>query len=71
MTRSSARNMFTRLKTAFWSKVFGKKAESYTRKVKTPRSYYRAKARQQEHSTLNLTSFMKRDFLAFKSKKKR
>ena len=49
MTRSSARNMFSRLKTAFWSKVFGKKAESYTRKVKTPRSYYRAKARQQEH----------------------
>jgi len=49
MTRSSARNMFTRLKTAFWSKVFGKKAESYTHKVKTPRSYYRAKAKQQEH----------------------
>jgi len=71
MTRSSARNMFSRLKTAFWSKVFGKKAESYTHKVKTPRSYYRAKARQQEHSTLELTPSMRRDFLASKSKKKR
>ena len=60
MTRSSARNMFTRVKTAFWSKVFGKKAESYTRKVKTPRSYYRAKARQQEHSILGFIPFMKK-----------
>ena len=71
MTMSSARNMFSRLKTAFWSKVFGKKAESYTRKVKTPRSYYRAKARQQEHSTLELNPSMRKDFLASKSRKKR
>jgi hypothetical protein len=71
MTRSSARNMFSRVKTAFWSKLFGKKAESYTHKVKTPRSYYRAKAKQQEHSFLGFTPFMKRDIVASKSKKKR
>ncbi|VVB73117.1 Uncharacterised protein [uncultured archaeon] len=71
MTRSFIGNMSSWLKSAFSAKVFGKKADQYSHKVKTPRSYYRAKARQQARGTLELTPSMKRDYMASKSKKKR
>lgn len=56
MTRSFIRNMSEWLRTAFWHKVFAPKAQQYSRKVKTPRDYYRSKARQQARSASTVPS---------------
>ena len=46
MTRSFIKVVYAKFKSAFWEKVFGKQ-QKYSRKVKTPKKYYRKKARQQ------------------------
>jgi len=50
MVKNFIKNIGARLKSAFSSKVFSKKQESYSKKNKTPKSYYRAKAKQQASS---------------------
>lgn len=47
MVKNFIRNVGQRLKSAFSSKVFSKKQEGYSKKTKTPKSYYRTKAKQQ------------------------
>ena len=50
MTRSMVKNISAWVRSSFWDKIFVRKPESYVRKVKTPKSYYRGKARQQADS---------------------
>lgn len=47
MTRSMVKNISAWFRSCFWDKIFVKKPEKYKRKVKTPKTYYRAKTRQQ------------------------
>ncbi|MEM3369480.1 MAG: hypothetical protein QXT72_01065 [Candidatus Micrarchaeia archaeon] len=47
MTRSFIKNMSSWFKSTFWDRVFSKKPESYSKKKKTPKQYYKGKERQQ------------------------
>lgn len=50
MVRNFIKNISQRLKSAFSSKVFANKPMTSDKKKKTPKSYYKAKARQQMHA---------------------